>query len=239
MRGYGQFCPVAKAAELLTERWTPLVVRELLAGSTRFNELRRGVPLMSPSLLSKRLKDLEQAGVVERRRGSGGAIEYHLTESGRELGPIVRIMGEWGQRWLRSRLTRDRLDAALLLWDMRRWIDPGRFPSGRTVVRIELTDQPMAKRYWWLVSEEEQEEVDLCPTDPGHDVDLYLAADLRTLTEVWMGDLALSRATDEGRLTVVGRSDLRRRLRSWLQLSSLAGIRPAPGARGSATRRSR
>jgi len=227
MRGYGQFCPVAKAAELLTERWTPLVVRELMSGSTRFNELRRGVPLMSPSLLSKRLKDLEAAGAVERRERAGGAPEYHLTESGRELGPIVRMMGEWGQRWLRSQLTRDQLDAGLLLWDMHRRIDPRSFPPGRTVVRIELTDEPKAKRRYWLVSEEGQDQIDLCPTDPGHDVDLYLSADLRTLTEVWMGDLPLSRATDEGRLVVVGRSELRRRLRSWLQLSSLAGIRPA------------
>ena len=122
MKGYGQFCPVAKAAELLTERWTPLVVRE-------------------------------------RRQRPDGTPEYHLTESGRELLPIVRMMGEWGQRWLRSRLTRDQLDAGLLLWDMHRTIDPRSFPPGRTVVRIELTDEPKSRRCYWLVSEEGQDHV--------------------------------------------------------------------------------
>ena len=116
MSTYGQFCPVAMASEVLTERWTPLVIRELLCGSTRFNDLRRGVPLMSPSLLSKRLKTLERVGVIERRVGSGAqAVEYVLTPAGEELRPIIESMGVWGQRWARADVGARQMDASLLM----------------------------------------------------------------------------------------------------------------------------
>jgi DNA-binding HxlR family transcriptional regulator len=130
MKGYGQFCPVAKGAEVFAERWTPLVLRELLCGSTHFSDLHRGVPLMSRSLLSLRLKQLEQIGVVERKHGPQGP-QYHLTQAGREFAPIVRQLGEWGQRWFRSRYVRDELDVTLLMWDMRRCIEVARSrPAG-------------------------------------------------------------------------------------------------------------
>jgi DNA-binding HxlR family transcriptional regulator len=105
MKGYGQYCPIAQAAEILTERWTPLVLRELLVRGNRFNDIRRGVPLMSPSLLSKRLQELERAGLVERRVWSNGSAEYHLTPAGRELKPLIFQLGEWGKRWLQRTLT--------------------------------------------------------------------------------------------------------------------------------------
>jgi DNA-binding HxlR family transcriptional regulator len=223
MKGYGQFCPVAKAAEILTERWTLLVLRELLFGSRRFNDLRKGVPLMSPTLLSRRLKFLEDTGVIERRRSpSGKGWEYRPTDAAKELQPVVETLGVWGQRWVRSRLTADDLDPGLLLWDMRRRVDPKQFPSRRVVVQFEFSDVPRAKRHWWLVSE--KDEVDLCVTDPGFEVDLYILTDLRTMTAVWMGDVSLKYAVESGRIDLEGASELKRSLRSWLRLSSLAGV---------------
>jgi DNA-binding HxlR family transcriptional regulator len=223
MKGYGQFCPVAKAAEILTERWTLLVLRELLFGSRRFNDLRKGVPLMSPTLLSKRLKFLEEAGVIERRRAqSGKGWEYQPTNAAEELRPVVETLGVWGQRWVRSRLTPDELDPGLLMWDIRRRVDPNQFPSRRIVVQFEFSDAPQSKRRWWLVNDKDG--VDLCVTDPGFEVDLYIFTDVRTMTAVWMGDLPLTHAVDSGRVELEGPQELRRSLRSWLQLSTLAGV---------------
>jgi len=223
MKGYGQFCPVAKAAEILTERWTLLVLRELLLGSRRFNDLRRGVPLMSPTLLSKRLKFLEDMGVIERRRSpSGKGWEYQPASSGKELQPVVEMLGVWGQRWVRSRLTEDELDPALLMWDIRRRVDPNQFPSRRIVVQFEFSEVPQGKRRWWLVNDKEG--VDLCVTDPGFEADLYIFTDVRTMTAVWMGDVSLKYAIESDRIDLEGAPELKRSLRSWLQLSTLAGL---------------
>src|SRR5262249_18529808 len=197
MKGYGQFCPVAKGAEVFAERWTPLVLRELLCGSTHFSDLHRGVPLMSRSLLSLRLKQLEQIGVVERKHGPQGP-QYHLTPAGRDFAPIGRRLGEWGQRWFRSRYVRDELDVTLLMWDMRRCIKVDAFPAGRTCVQFDFSDLPASKRTWWLVCD--GEEVDLCPANPGFEVGLYVATDLRTMTRVFMGDLALKSAIASGQI---------------------------------------
>lgn len=221
MRGYGQFCPVAKAAEIVGERWTPLVLRELICGSRRFNDLRRGVPLMSPTLLSKRLKTLEETGIIERRP-VGGTVEYRLTPAGEELGPLVEMLGAWGQRWVRSRLGPEDLDASLLMWDMQRTVKPQALPAGRTVVRFEFADAPKSKRLWWLLSEGDA--VDLCPVDPGFDVDLYVTTDIRTMTMVWMGERTLSSAITADAIELTGPPALRRRLRSWLGLSAFAGV---------------
>lgn len=232
MRGYGQFCPVAKAAEIVGERWTPLVLRELVCGSRRFNELRRGVPLMSPALLSKRLKTLEEAGIVERRP-VGGIAEYRLTRAGEELRPLVEMLGVWGQRWVRSRLGPEDLDVSLLMWDMQRSVKPQAFPAGRTVVRFAFADAPKAKRLWWLLSDGDA--VDLCPVDPGFDVDLYVATDVRTMTMVWMGERTLDDALGADAIELIGPTALRRRLRSWLGLSAFAGV--ADGSRDRAEHR--
>jgi len=224
MKGYGQFCPVAKAAEILTERWTPVVLRELLLGSRRFNDLRKGVPLMSPTLLSKRLKFLEEAGVIERRRAqSGKGWEYQPTNAAEELRPVVEMLGVWGQRWVRSRLTPDELNPGLLMWDIRRRVDPKQFPARRIVVQFEFSDAAQSKRRWWLVNDKDG--VDLCVTAPGFEVDLYIFTDVRTMTAVWMGDVPLMSALDSGRIELDGPQELRRSLRSWLQLSTLAGVK--------------
>ena len=226
MAGYGQFCPVAKAAEVVGERWTPLVLRELVAGSRRFNDLRRGVPLMSPSLLSKRLKTLVAAGVVERRP-AGRATEYHLTPAGQELAPMIELLGTWGQRWTGSRFGPEDLDPALLMWDMRRGIQADAFPPGRTVVQFHYPDAPKAKRTWWVISE--AGEADLCLTDPGFEVDLFVTADVRILTMIWMGARTLDGAVAAGEVEIVGPSALTTRFGRWLGLSRYAGV--APGSK--------
>ena len=145
---YGQFCPVAMASEVLTERWTPLVVRELLCGSTRFNDLRRGVPLMSPALLSKRLKTLERVGVVDHVGG-----EYHLTAAGKELWPVIESMGVWGQRWARGDVIVKNYDASLLMWDIHRNVDVDALPEHRVVVHFHLKGSSDKKSHFWLVLE--------------------------------------------------------------------------------------
>lgn len=221
MGGYGQFCPVAKAAEVLTERWTPLVVRELLCGSSRFNDIRRGVPLMSPSLLSTRLKSLESAGVVERHRAEDGrSWEYRLTRAGEELRPIVEQLGQWGNRWVTHELTHDEIDPALLLWNMRRWIRREPLPRGRVVIEIELWGAPAAKRRWWLVFD--RGDVDLCLTSPGHEVDLRVSADLRAMADLHLGKRTVTAAVRDGLLELSGPRALAQRFRRWLTLGPFA-----------------
>jgi len=233
-RSYGQFCPVAKAAEIVAERWTPLVIRELLAGSHRFNDLRRGVPLMSPSMLSKRLEFLEDEGLVEKRSDNGGA--YHLTRAGRELMPVIESLGTWGKRWVRRKAgADDDLDAGLLMWDMHRRLRIDRFPSRRTVMQFELTDMPSEMRNYWLVIDAGK--VDICLKDPGFDVDLHIAVDLETLTEVWLGDLSLEKAIRSGGLELHGSRQMIRQFKSSLKLSLFADIERQNVSSRSDTRR--
>ena len=172
MRSYGQFCPVAKAAELFCERWTALILRDLWLGATRFSELQRGVPLASPTLLSRRLKQLEAEGVVERRRSAaGGSWTYHLTPAGAEFAPIVQALGVWGQRWSRRRLAENEVDLGLLLWALERCVRPDAFER-RAVVELTFTDQPAHKRRWGFLNEAGR--VEHCVEAPGHPEDLYL-----------------------------------------------------------------
>jgi DNA-binding HxlR family transcriptional regulator len=200
---YGQYCPVAMASEILCSRWTILVVREMLCGTTRFNDLRRGVPRMSPSLLSKRLKELEGAGVVRAVRSAAGATEYRLTEAGEELRPIVLGMGFWGQRWVESQLTLGNLDPALLMWDMRRNLRRDVVPTDRrAVIEFVFAGVPSPKRTWWLVFDEG--DVDLCLKRPGFDIDLRVNTDVKTLTDIWMGQVKLKDALDSEALTLEG-----------------------------------
>ena len=229
MKRYGQFCPVSKAAEILNERWTILIVRELLCGSRRFNDLRRGVPLMSPSLLSHRLRDLQDYGVVERKcSGSARGGEYRLTPAGEELRSIVMSFGEWGQRWVRSRIREDDLDAGLLMWDMRRTIDAAAFPAGRTAVAFEFFDAPRAKRLWWLVVCDG--EIDLCSDDPGFPVDLYVRCGLQTMTRIWMGDITLAEARRRDLIELQGGRGIIQAMPRWLTRSPFARV-PRPPER--------
>jgi DNA-binding HxlR family transcriptional regulator len=227
---YGQFCPVSKAMELLDERWTMLVVRELLLGSRHFNELRRGVPRMSPALLSKRLRTLVRAGVVERR-DDGPRVTYALTEAGRELEPIVEALGRWGVRWV-PELGDEDLDPHLLLWDMHRNVNLPAVPGGRTVLRFCFSDVPAPARHWWMLIT--PDDVDLCDFDPGLPEHATVEADLRTLSMVWRGDLSWPEALRSGRVRVQGPGWARRALPRWLGQSAFATVpRPALSSRPS------
>ena len=222
---YNQFCPVAMAAEVLCTRWTFIVLRELVVGSTRFNEIRRGVPRMSPALLSKRLKELEAAGIVTRLKipDEPGVFEYRLTEAGKELKPIIEAVGVWGQKWVTTAATLKSLDPDLLMWDIRRNINAEPLPPRRTTIQFIFNDLPKAERNYWLIVEPGQP-VDLCTVDPGFDVDLYLSTDLRTMTEIWMGYTTVARAKDDGRLTLTGNRQIEANLTAWLKLSSFAKV---------------
>lgn len=219
---YKQFCPVAMAAEILCTRWTVVLLRELIAGSTRFNELRRGVPRMSPALLSQRLKELEVAGIVTRKSGSErGIIQYQLTAAGRELGPIVEAFGVWGQRRIESHLSLQHLDVQLLMWDMRRNLNTTPLPKKRSVVQFSYPELAATQRSWWLIVDP-NESVDLCSIDPGFDVDLYVSVDLRTMTAIWMGLDTVRVAIANRRMLLTGNRQLATAMQSWLGLSPFA-----------------
>ena len=224
MNGYGQFCPIAKASEVLGERWTHLVIRELGAGSEAFNDLRRGLPRMSPSLLSARLKSLEAAGVVRRTESDEG-VRYALTEAGRELKPIILAVGTWGRRWARSELDEADLDPSLLMWDIHRTMNAEYFGAERTVLLFEFSDYTSKSRRWWLVIE--NAEVDVCMKDPGHEIDLQVLTDVRTLTGIWMGDISLNHAIRTRGLRLTGPSRLKRDIGKWLGKNYFASIKPA------------
>jgi DNA-binding HxlR family transcriptional regulator len=230
MKSYGQFCPVAKAAEVFCERWTPLILRDLAFGATRFAELQRGVPLASPTLLSHRLKQLEKEGIVERRKSaSGRSWTYHLTPAGEDLTPLVLALGEWGQKWSRRELARHEIDLGLLLWALERGARPEAFERGRTVVQLTFTDQIEKKRHWWFLNEAGR--CELCLKPPAQDVDLFLEATLPDMIYLWRGDLSLARALDSGRLRVHGTRAAQRALGRWLGIARLAHV---PSARADA-----
>jgi len=226
---YGQFCPVSKASEVVAERWTPLVLRELISGCTRFNDIHRGVPLMSKSLLSKRLKELERAGVIVRREVPGEGVKgYFLTEAGESLRPIIIALGEWGHRYVRSNFSHQDLDASLLMWDIRRLVQVGHLPDPRTVIEFEFTDQTGARRRWWLLKEAHADAIELCLHDPGYEIDLRIQSDLETMTRVWMGDIDIPVALRSGDLKLDGAANLRLSFQDWIGLSLFAHVDAAP-----------
>lgn len=232
MKGYGQFCPVAKAAEVFAERWTPLVVRELVCGSHRFSDLHRGVPLMSRTLLARRLEQLEDAGVVRSvPRPKGRGRDYYLTRAGDELRPVIDGLGVWGQRWARSEVRPDDLDPGLLMWDVRRRVNTDRLPDRRVVVQFDFRAAPRAVRrpptYWLIL---EKRGVDVCLKHPGFDVDLVVEADLAALTRAWMGDVRLADLMRSGLVRVDGPTALVRAFPGWLALSGFAGVERVGGA---------
>lgn len=226
VRGYGQFCPVAKAAEVFCQRWTPLILRDLAGGATRFSQLQRGVPLASPSLLTSRLRELEAEGVVERRRSaSGNAWTYHLTEAGAEFVPLVIGLGEWGQRWSRRALEKHEVNLELMLWAIERHVHPDAFGPDRTVIEFVFTDQPKAKRRWWYINENGG--CEMCVKEPGFEVDIYIETALPDMIRVWRGDVPLKQALKEEKIVAHGKTKLCRALPRWLGVSTLAHVQPA------------
>lgn len=222
MRGsYSQFCPISMASEILCSRWTPLLIRELLCGSTRFNDLRRGLPRMSPTLLSKRLGELETAGVVQPVKGDQGVKEYRLTKAGEELRPLIMGIGAWGQRWVESEISLNNLDPELLIWDMHRFLKIDPLPERRVCLQFVFNNLPTARQNYWLLADP-QSGVEACYADPGYDVDLYSECSLRTMTGIWMGLDTVEKAVDEGRLELTGAREVAARMQEWLGLSPFA-----------------
>ena len=223
MGGYGQFCPVAKAAEIFAQRWTPLIIRELLLGSHRFNELAHGLPQIPNSVLSQRLRYLERQGVLERRPDGKGRIEYWLTPAGDELFEIIWKLGERGQRWANAEIGPDDLDPKLLMWDMHRRIHLDRLPQTRVVAQFQFTGA--RRETIWLVLE--RQDISVCFRDPALDVDLLIMTDTLALHRVWMGRLSMSDALKEGLIEIDGPRELARAFPRWLALSAFASVPPA------------
>ena len=225
MAEYGQFCPVAKATDIVGEKWTVLILRELLLGTTRYADLQRGLSRISPTLLSKRLKTLTAKGLIVRKRPPGQkSYEYHLTACGRELEPLIEHLAVWGMRWARGQMTDYELDVEFLMWDLQRRLRTDGLPDGETV--LSFTFEELEKfRTWWLVAQ--GVDVDLCTKHPGKDVDLHISTRVRDLAEIWNGDVDLREAMRDKRIRTRGSPRLAKTMPEWLGISPFAGVRPA------------
>jgi DNA-binding HxlR family transcriptional regulator len=233
MARYKQYCPVARASEIVADRWTPLIVRELLAGSRHFNEIERGLPGISRSLLVARLRHLEKNGVVERRVSERPTtVEYILTEAGRDLRQVLEQFGAWGVRWAFREPRPDELDPVLLLWKVHQRINRDLLPERRTIVEFDFTGRN-GRRLWLVL---EPHDVSVCLKPPGFDPDLHVRADLRFFYRVWLGHVDYDAALRCGGIAVDGPPALARALPRWFLWSPMAKfVRAAlePGSRGS------
>ena len=223
MKTYGQFCPVAKAAEIFAERWTPLIIRELLMGSRKFSELEIGMAHIPRSLLTQRLRTLEDAGLLIRETvGSRKRPEYHLTEAGADLFDVVKGLGDWGQKWVNHDIGADDVDPALLVWDMHRRVNIEILPPERVVV--QLTFHGAAKGDYWLVLE--RPEPSVCMHHPGFDVDLFVSADTVAIHKVWMGMASLADCVDDGLIELDGLAAHVKAFPDWFKLSIFSDVKP-------------
>jgi DNA-binding HxlR family transcriptional regulator len=234
VEGYGQFCPVALGAEVFAQRWTPLILRELvLGGSRRFSELHRGLPRISRNLLVQRLAALEEAGIIERRRRPDGrGYDYYPTTAGEELRPVIVALGTWGYKWIAQELRAENEDAGLLMWFLRRRVQTDRLPEEKFVARFDFWGQGQRSAWleeqqsFWLVLD--KPEVELCLSDPGFAVGLVVRADVSALTRVYLGHLSLAEALRDGGVELSGRRNLRNSFRDWLGISPFAPARIPP-----------
>lgn len=219
-KGYGQYCPLALAAEVLCERWTLLVISRVIDGCTRFNDIHRGVPKISATLLSQRLSQLEHAGLITRRPlESGRGHAYELTDAGRDLDPIIMSLAVWGQKWSRDMESED-LDPAFLAWSMHTRLNVDAMPPGRTVMEFVFSGTHKGFSRFWLVVNDGH--VDMCLKHPGHDVDLTIRSEIRRFTEAWRGFRDLRAEIAQGHIRLEGSAAHRRALPDWLMLSALA-----------------
>ncbi|MCG6935803.1 MAG: helix-turn-helix transcriptional regulator [Proteobacteria bacterium] len=219
---YGQFCPIAKATEIIGEKWTILIIRELLMGGTRFNELQRGLSLISPTILTKRLNSLADQGLVLKKKIPGQqGYEYFPTESCKQLLPIIKSLGDWGMRWARENMLETDYDVELLMLYLQRSIQTDKLVGNETVIRFKFSDLKEATD-WWLVASGDN--VDVCNKDPGKDVDVYFTCPIRTMVDIWMGDLSYRKAIREDLLKAVGPEALTRNIFSWMNISMFADL---------------
>ena len=224
---YGQFCPIAKATEIVGGKWTLLIIRELLMGSSRFNELQRGLSLISPTILSRRLDELAQHGLVLKKKIPGQrGHEYFPTGSCKELLPVIRGLGEWGMRWARSNLTDKDYDAGFLMMYLKRSIVTEKFIGRETVLRFHFTDRDETSEWWLVVA---GGEVDLCTNDPGKDVDVYFTTTVKMMADIWMGDATYRKAIRDRSLSVVGDRNLTRNVTAWMSNSVFSERPPESG----------
>jgi len=221
---YKQFCPIAKASEILAERWTFLIVRELLFGSRRFSELQRGLPAIPRSLLVQRLRSLETAGLLVREpAASSRKNEYCLTQAGEELSGIISRLGEWGQRWVNDEVRLQDVDPALLMWNMRRRLNKGLLPPRRVVV--EFSFEGVKQGSYWLIID--RSEVEVCLTHPGFEPDLFVRADTVAMHSVWLGRLDMQDAIRRRLIELHGPREFVAAFPDWLALSPFAHVSPA------------
>ena len=220
---YGQYCPLAMSAEFLCQRWTMLILREIIFGSNTFNDIARGVPRMSRTLLSNRLKELVEIGVIHRHeKKAGGHIEYNFTKAGEALKPVVFSMGEWGQQWLQAKPSLENIDVNLLMWDIRRNTNPLPQLPDPFIVHIFLTDVPDKKADHWLVYE--NGEVDLCHIDTGFDVNVTIEVSIQKLTEIWMGWVNFDKAIKDQTMIIEGPNQYTSIARDCLGQSTVAHL---------------
>lgn len=217
---YKQFCPIAKATEILGEKWTILIVREILMGASRFNEIQRGLGDISPALLTNRLKSLESNNMIVRRKIPGQrGFEYFPTEATENLLPVLVSLGEWGLTWARHTLWEGDFDVEFLMTYLERSIDPTKIAGNEAVILFKFKDLAATKEQsdFWVVVE--NDDVQLCLTEPGRDVNVYFNCTVRTMHDVWMGDRTYKQAISDGDLIVEGEPGLTRNIRSWLRPS--------------------
>lgn len=222
---YGQFCPIAKASEIIGEKWTILIIRELLMGGSRFNEFQRGLNLISPTILTKRLNFLVENGLVVKKKIPGRmGFEYFPTESCKELLPVIKTLGNWGMRWARDNIVETDYDVELLMLYLQRSVRPDKLAGKENVIRFKFTDikEPAD---WWLVAT--GHEVDVCNKDPGKEVDIYFTCSVHTMVDIWMGDLPYQKAIREEQLKAVGPPLLTKNLFTWMDASVFADLPPA------------
>jgi len=221
MKSYGQFCPVAKASEIFAERWTPLIIRELLMGSQKFSELEIGLPKIPRSLLTKRLRTLESVGVLERKAdGNSKRAGYHLTAAGMDLFGVIRGLGEWGQKWVNHDIGQDEVDPALLVWDMHRRVEVDLLPTDRVVVQMTFSGARTGD-YWLIL---ERPEPSACMQDPGFDVDVFVVADTVAIHKAWMGMASFDEYVEEGLIELFGLTSHVKAFPAWFKFSVFAGV---------------
>ncbi len=220
---YNQFCPIAKASELLGDKWTFLILRELLSGGHRFNEFQRGLGQISPSLLSTRLRQLEDERIIERRKiKSQQGYEYYLTQPGEEVLPIIQELGKWGMKWARDQIDDEELDIDLLMLYLTRSIKPENIPRKETIIHFNFNDLKKLKDWWIIVKDND---IDVCIDDPGKEVDIWFATNVRTMMEVWMGDQSYQSAIKQNKLKIVGPTSMTRNVTKWMSNSEFAKIK--------------
>lgn len=224
MNNTGSLCPAIRAADMIGDKWILLVLREMFLGNSRYSDIQRALPRISPTILSKRLKHLERNGLVIKKSAAGRkAKEYRLTACGREIAPIIHHMSSWGLRWARRHLEDEDLDVSAFMWDFHRTLNTEELPDGETVLYVRFPELA-SHNEWWLIAG--QGNVDLCMEDPGKEVDVYISNRLPTAAAVWMGDVSVRSAIRSKEISITGNAYLLRTVNRWFPKSIYSDIRP-------------